>query len=277
MGLFLIIWPFVALILYVVAGFIFAGLEHSVKRDIIKVVFGFLGIICVLGIIISIPIGIYLIAKSGGQAKFSMKEAIKFGWAVIKKKFWFFVGVLVIMAVLQLILGIFGWDPEKTYDNNQAVVLAVIISIVFGVLQTIVGLGAMKIALKLVDGQEVKISDLFSTFPLFFKYLAGAIIYALIVLAGFILLIVPGIIWQMKYSLYPYFILEGAGPIEALKKSGQATKGAKLDLLIFFLLLGLIVIAGFIAILVGLFFAIPTVMVAMAFVYRKLQLQINAL
>ena len=138
-------------------------------------------------------------------------------------------------------------------------------------------MGLIKIALKFCDGQKGKFDDLFAHFHLFFKYLAGSILYSLITLAGTILLIIPGIIWGIKFQYFAYFIVDkGLGPIEALKASSAITQGVKWELFLFGLLLFLINLLGLICLIVGIFATIPTVIVAYAFVYRKLERQLNA-
>jgi len=136
--------------------------------------------------------------------------------------------------------------------------------------------GVNQIALRFCDGEKGEFADLFSCFPLFFKYLFGSILYRLIVLGGIILLIIPGIIWAIKFQFFSYFIVDkGLGPIESLKRSSAITRGAKWDLFLFGLLLGLINLLGAICLFIGLFATVPTAMVAMAFVYRKLLAQIE--
>ena len=86
-----------------------------------------------------------------------------------------------------------------------------------------------------------------------------------------ILLIIPGIIWGIKFQFFSCFIVDkGVGPIEALKRSSVITKDAKWDLFLFNLLLILINLLGAICLLIGLFVTIPTTMVDWAFVYRRL-------
>ena len=88
------------------------------------------------------------------------------------------------------------------------------------------------------------------------------------------MLIIPGIIWGIKFQFFSYFIVDkGLGPIEALKRSSTITKGAKWDLFLFGLLVWLINLLGALCLLVGLFATIPTTGVAMAFVYHKLLTQ----
>jgi len=125
--------------------------------------------------------------------------------------------------------------------------------------------------LRFCDNEKGRFADLFSQYPLFPQYIVGSILYGLIVFAGTILLIIPGIIWGIQFCFYDYFIVDkGLGPIEALKRSSAITKGVKWDLFAFFLILSGINLLGALCLLIGLFVTIPTTMVALAFVYRKL-------
>jgi uncharacterized membrane protein len=139
-------------------------------------------------------------------------------------------------------------------------------------------IGLIKITLKFCDNEKAKIFDLFSSYSLIFKYLIGLIIYSLIVGVGLILLIAPGIIWGIQFQFFSYFIIDkGLGPIEALKKSSEITKGVKWDLFLFDLLLGLINVLGVLAFLIGLLVTFSIAMIAKAFVYRKLLSQTETL
>jgi uncharacterized membrane protein len=106
---------------------------------------------------------------------------------------------------------------------------------------------------------------------LFFKYLFGSILYVLIFCAGLILLIFPGIIWGIKFGLFPYFIIDkGLGPIKALKASAKTTMGARWDLLGFGFVVSIISLLGVLCLVIGIFATIPTTMIAAALVYRRL-------
>ncbi len=198
--------------------------------------------------------------------KFSKKEAIRFGWQTMKSNFWFFVLLLIVATLIPYVP-----DIIKHLVRAEALVFVIIVSLVSWALSAVIQVGLIRIALKFCDNQKGKYSDLFAYYPLFFKYLLGSILYGLIVLAGTILLIIPGIIWAIKYQFFSYFIVDkGAGPIEALKRSSAITKGSKWNLFLFALLLGLINLLGMLCLLLGSFATMPTTMVASAFVYRKL-------
>jgi len=198
--------------------------------------------------------------------KFSKKEAISFGWNITRNNFKLFV-ILVIISFL--VPFVFGRIVDFLDDDYS--VLSFIVFIISWILSMIISLGLIKIVLNLLDNKEGKFSDLFSQFPIFFKYLFGYILYGLIVFVGFILLIIPGIIWGIKYQFFTYFIVDkNVGPIEALKRSSEITRGAKWDLFLFGLLLGFINFLGVLCLVIGLLVTFPITMVASAFVYRKL-------
>jgi uncharacterized membrane protein len=203
--------------------------------------------------------------------KFSLGEAIEFGWNTTKTNLGFFIVLLIIVG---LILVIPGTLSRLTKHNAPG--LSIIFSIASVVLQVIIGMGLIRIALKFCDNEKAEFSDLFCCLHLFFKYLLSSILYGLIVLAGMILLIIPGIIWAIKFYFFSYLIVDKKlGPIEALKRSSAITDGAKWDLFLFGLLLFGINLIGAIPFLLGWFITIPITMVAMAFIYRKLLFQID--
>jgi uncharacterized membrane protein len=104
--------------------------------------------------------------------------------------------------------------------------------------------------------------------------LGTGILYALIFIAGLILLIVPGIIWAVKFGLWPCFVVDkGLGPIQALKASSRTTRGVKWDLFGFGVICVIFTLAGLLCLIVGVFATYPTIIVAHALVYRQLAAQ----
>ena len=199
--------------------------------------------------------------------KFSKSEAIRFGWNTMKNNLWFFIELLVGVGVISFICNFI----TKKLTIESGPLLSFILSIPYWLISIIIEMGLIKIALKFCDNEKGNFSDLFSCSYLVFKYLLSSLLYSLIVFGGLILLIIPGIIWAIKFQFFGYFIVDkGAGPIEALRKSSAITRGVKLDLFFFGLLLTFINLLGTICLFVGLFASIPTTMVAKAFVYRKL-------
>ncbi len=201
--------------------------------------------------------------------KFSISEAIHFGWNTMKSNLGFFIGLLIFVFLFTSLSSIIA---AKATEAN--IFLGIIFYIADFSLSIIISIGLVKIALRFCDNEKGRFADLFSQYPLFPQYLVGSILYGLIVFAGTILLIIPGIIWGIQFCFYDYFIVDkGLGPIEALKRSSAITRGVKWDLFGFFLVLLGINLLGALCLLIGLFVTIPTTMVALAFVYRKLMAQ----
>ncbi len=161
---------------------------------------------------------------------------------------------------------------QKTkYELPPEKIIFYILLIPFWIISILTSIGLIKIAIKLFDNKKCSFVNFFNNFSLFFKYLLGSILYGLIVFIGMLLLIVPGIIWSLKFYFFSYLIVDkNLTPVTALKQSARITEGSKKDLLVFGVLLGLINLAGALCLIVGLFVTIPTSVVAMTFVYKKL-------
>ena len=170
-------------------------------------------------------------------------------------------------------MGLVYWIPGAIADffEESVPLLSGLISLAGWVLYIIASMGLIKLALSYCDSKKGEFSYLFSNYRLFFKYFFGSILYALIVIGGLILFIIPGIIWAIMFQFFPYFVVDkGLGPIEALKKSAAITSGAKWTLFLFCILACLINLLGALCLMVGLFVTIPVTLVAYAAVYRKL-------
>jgi len=207
---------------------------------------------------------------------FSSEEAIKFGWKIFKENLRFFLIIGVLLLIVSLIPGI-GSEIYKKSNLNTVKIISNVVSFFSQILSILIELGLIAITLKIFEKKEVKLHDLVSQYPLFFKYLLASILYGLMVFVGFILFIVPGIIWGIKFQFFPYFIVEGEGIMDSFKKSALITAGYKNDLFIFNLFLILIGLAGFLAFFVGILAAMPVASMATVFVYKKLKLEAETL
>ena len=201
---------------------------------------------------------------------FSKSEAILFGWNTLKKNFRFFLGMLAIVLVVNVLVGL----VISSFSEEAPKVLVMVVSVISWVLDLLISIGVIKITLKFCDQEPATYRDLFSAYRLLLNYLVGSIVYGIIVAIGFVFLIIPGIYLAVKYQFYDYLIVDkGIGPIEAIKRSGVLTEGVKRNLVLFWLALVGINILGMIALGVGLIATVPVSWLANAYVYRRLQLQ----
>jgi len=197
--------------------------------------------------------------------KFTVKESIQYGWKVTKGHFWFFVGLLLILGLVSFLLNFFSNLVE---DNIPVFILLNIVSVA---INTVLGMGVLFISLKFLDDESASYEDLLAPAHLFLRYLLASALYMLIVLVGFILFIVPGIIWAIKYGFFRFLIIEKKmGIMEALKKSAVMTKGSKWTIFWLSLVIGGLNMLGALALFVGLFVTIPISIMAYAYAYRRL-------
>jgi len=209
------------------------------------------------------------------QIKFSRDQALSFGWQTMKANLVFFIVLLLIMGFINVIPNMVTTLAQKSggsgHPNLALLAFAGIFQLAFTALGLIMQIGVMKICLKFIDGEKPDYMDLFNHYRYFLFFLVGSILYGLIILGGFLLLIVPGVIWSIKYGFCIYLIVDrDMNPIDALKKSAEMTADVKLDLFVFYIILALFNLLGAMCLLVGLFATIPASMVAMAYVYRQL-------
>lgn len=209
--------------------------------------------------------------EAGGfmhDSRFSLGSAIRFGWDRTRENLGFFIGFLILGLILIALPGVLADVAEE----RAPAVTVILFRIVAVVLESTVTMGFIKVALMVHDGVKPEISNLLDCLPLFFRYFFASVLYGLIVVLGILLLVIPGVIWGIKYMFYGYFIVdEGRGPWDAIKASGAITRGAKLDLFLLWLVLAGINLLGLLALGVGLLVTIPLSLAASAYVFRNLQ------
>ena len=205
------------------------------------------------------------------ENRFSIGDAVSFGWEVFWNNKGFLIPAVLIMWFVGWISGLVQWPFYLTRSaavNAVGGILGFIVSMVIGVF---INMARVRIGLKFCSNEVADFPDLVSDYRRFVDVLVGSILYFLIVMAGLILLIIPGLYWAVRYQFYVYLILDqGLDPVESIKKSGRITRGSWWHLFVFWLAIVGITILGVLACCVGLLFAMPVVIIATAYVYRSL-------
>ncbi len=182
--------------------------------------------------------------------------------------------LLVVLVALLLMVGSSGIQGAVDRDGSMAVRFLVDVAVF--IFQAFISLGLMRVYLALADGKKrPRVRDLFLSGSFLWRYIGASLVYLLIVLGGLILFIVPGIVWAIKYRLYGYFILDkNARAMESIRLAGRATAGAKWNLFLLILLVGLINLAGIMVLGVGILVSVPVGGIAIAYAYRVLEKRI---
>lgn len=184
--------------------------------------------------------------------EFSAEECIKFGWETFKKRPWFLVGVQILISAISFI-------------STRIPIAGIIVSV-------FLNMGIIAFTLKAHDNIDtVKLRDLWAP-NLFWEYLGASMLVMLYVILGFILLIVPGIIFGLMYMFVGYIIMDKSlRPGPALRESERITHGHLMELFLLWLLVGLIQIVGLLFLFVGLLVTMPVTTLALMHAYRTLE------
>ncbi len=195
---------------------------------------------------------------------------IRFGWDLFMKRKWFFIGVFVILWAVS---GVFSQMGAYVENATGAMLVLALAGLFVSVIAPIfVKMGTVAFAIKAHDEPDgVKISDAWAP-DTFLAYLGAMILVGIITVIGFILLIIPGIVWSLRFMFVPYLVIDRKlGVFAAMKESTRITFGHKWQLAGLIGMLFLLNIAGFLALIVGLLVTIPVSTFAIVHAYRALE------
>jgi hypothetical protein len=222
------------------------------------------------------PLGPAALPPAGAPQDWGASEVIGLGWERMKADW---PTLIFAPMVGQMLAGIPGQIPQvlaqPAMTGDVSVVAVVIVTLIAGLLGIAAGafvaVGVTRIYLSAARGRTANFADIFSGWDRFGHMLATQFLVGLIVIAGFICFIVPGIIAMLGLSFAQYFVVDRRmSPVEAIAASWEVTKGHKLSLFGFgFLAIGVIFI-GLLACCIGVMPASATLGVATAIIYTRL-------
>lgn len=215
----------------------------------------------------------------------SLGAALAAGW----KLTWKNIGFLLLTYLIMLGIGAGIWllfsaivfgsgtfaDPTSPTPPTAVIIVLSLIAfpsyaglIIF---TNLIALGYRKIIISITDQKERTIRDLFSHWNYFLTYIAGYILYALIIYAGFAFLIVPAFIWGIQYQYALHLILDKDMDVRAaFDRSAQLTKGKRLKLFWYAIVLCLVAFSGALALGIGLLITVPMAYIAWTHIYKQL-------
>lgn len=201
--------------------------------------------------------------------EFTAGECVRFGWETFKKRPWFLIGV----ALLFSLIGSISSNIASSVTEHGVTGSGFFLTLVdFFIIQIFVSIAQISFFLKAHDSIEgVTLRDAWQP-EIYWKFLGASVLSMIIIVLGFILLIVPGVILGLGLIATCYLVVDKKlGAIEALKESWRITKGHKGTLFILILALMGVAILGFLALFVGILVAMPVIFLAVAHAYRILE------
>lgn len=135
----------------------------------------------------------------------------------------YFVGFLILQLIQTLTnSNNFNVSEVDLYSNFGVSLLVILIT---GPMT----LGLYIFTLAFLNEESLEFKKIFSGFKFYFKALFASVIYLVVVLIGFVLFIIPGIVFAMMFSQVYFIIADNpeVGVIEAFKQSKAMMHGYK--------------------------------------------------
>ncbi len=206
---------------------------------------------------------LFILKQYQMEAKFSISEVAGTSWKFTKSQIWVLAGMFLAYCVVTGILNLI---------TSSSYVLNLLVQLIIGSLFT---LGFIRNMFQTMDGEEPQFSAYGQEARKFLHYLVANILYSIIVCIGIVLLIIPGIYLAIRLQFFQQYIVseERCSAIDALKKSWELTQGQAMPLFLLALVQIGLTLLGLILLVVGLFVAIPLIVMMQCYVFRKLRIE----
>ena len=157
------------------------------------------------------------------SSEISVKSWFATGWRTYRQQ----PRVLLIGSVLVLLVSVpFYVVPQMSFGS---VIMWGFITFVLPVFMT----GFSFFYLRAVRGERAQLNDLLAGFRQFGRVCLTALLVELLVSGGLILLIIPGLVWELKYTFSALTALDQRlKPVEAIRFSARMTQGHKWQMLL---------------------------------------------
>ena len=196
--------------------------------------------------------------------RFEIGDALRAGW----QRFW---PNILPMGLFALVVWAVNALIQFLQDETSGLVRFLFGLVGFLVTQ-LIAIGWIKIALDIIDGHRLRAEAVIDRFRLVVPYLLAALLFSLMVTIGLVLLIVPGIIVIVVFGFYGFHIVDtgDSNPISALRRSAEITRGHRLQLFLFGLVLLGINLLGILLLVIGVLITSGISLLAVAYAYRHL-------
>jgi len=198
-------------------------------------------------------------------ASFGIGEALSYGW----NSYWKNVGPMVLIAIVVFLIQVVFSAIGNASDSTG---IRVVFQLIGTLVSLLITLGWFRVALEITNGVKPEVGDVFKAQG-YGPFILASILFYIGAVIGFILLIVPGIVFVATFGFYGFVIAQrgdGVGVTEALQRSAEITRGHRWQLFGMAIVLFLVNVVGLFACFVGLVFTMGITLIAWAYIYRAL-------
>lgn len=198
----------------------------------------------------------------------SIGGSFSYAWSKMFDKFIYLLVIIIISGILQ--------GPAQTTFKADSFHFWMIPVITFGLIWgflvvPVIKYGEKYLFLKAMREEEFEIRDLFDGFSGMYGniILTNLIVFAMVVF-GFIMLIIPGIILACRLAFVPYILMDQKlEPMQAVEKSWQMTRGHGWEIFFMGIISFFLIIGGIICLIAGVFISIMWIHSAFASLYQS--------
>jgi hypothetical protein len=196
----------------------------------------------------------------------SIRKAINFAWATYKEHYGLFAAMILTFFASWVVL-----EVAVVVGQKHGLLLWTVAHLIFFLFFAGLEVGRIQVCLALLDEKQVSYSDIFRGLHLGIKFFAAQSIYLVMVLVGLVLLIIPGIYFGIRYSLFGFYFVEGNSDLkQSFQQSAVTSQGSMRFLLLFFIIIFLLNILGASLLGIGLIVTIPLSVLMTTSIYRQL-------
>ena len=173
---------------------------------------------------------------------------------------------IAVYAAISIIITLVQEATVGTAGDVAASVVEILVTLILFPL----GVGLGLLGIRRAAGKETPVSTLWEPYSQAIPLIVMFVMMAVLIVAGFFLLVLPGIYLSIAYSFAPYLIVEkNMGAWEALETSRKAITQYWWRYFGLMLVALLLIIIGSIPLLIGLVWVFPIVAIATGEVFAK--------
>jgi hypothetical protein len=218
-----------------------------------------------LSSLLILVIGAFLLVDWQKEDNLKIVNIIRYARWKAKKHMHHYLPAFLMIVIVQVLQ--WSMQPKALQYDLFAVMIYSILSL-WGFWLT---LGIYKISLEIIDNKPIKALDIFVSLDVYWKAFVAYVITQIISVIWLVLLIVPGIIFTVRFAFAPYIIIESwMRPLQALKKSWYMTKWLARDILALNIILGLINLLWMVSLFVWLLRTVPLLLIANTYLYKEI-------
>ena len=231
-------------------------------------------------------------APPAGAGGYNIGNALSYGWAKFQQNFGQIVVGVVVLVVAVAIVQIIGFfisnavqcDPNVHFDSQGRLVskdcgsglfaASTFVSLLFSafafIVSMIISAGLVRAALDITEGRRLDPKTLLRTDKLV-PVIVASLIIGVASFIGLLLCILPGIavIFLTQYTLY-YILDQDLAPVDAIKASVRFTTQNLGNVLLWYIVGGIIALVGFAICFVGAIVTVPIALIGTAYTYKVL-------